>query len=135
MFGLPYSGTLVPSSQARFTMIMPGCNQSIANAFAHHENFWLNAPRKEKGHRQIRGQSRNLCRAAERKDWQLIANRARRFDAQAWDFWRGVVYLFVTQAGRVRIDGHRFWASPDRFKIGVRIKFGSDVPTKANTWT
>ena len=60
VLSLPYRETLPSSSQAGFTMIVAGCNQQIADAFADHKNFWLNRPaRQEQGRRRVHGAARN----------------------------------------------------------------------------
>jgi SAM-dependent methyltransferase len=41
VLSLPSRGTLRPSDQAGFTMIVTSCNERIANAFAAHGRFWL----------------------------------------------------------------------------------------------
>jgi SAM-dependent methyltransferase len=42
VLSLPSRGTLRPSDQAGFTMIVTTCNERIANAFTAHGRFWLN---------------------------------------------------------------------------------------------
>ena len=41
VLSLPYQDTLRASSPSGFTMIIAGCNSRIPDAFAEHENFWL----------------------------------------------------------------------------------------------
>jgi hypothetical protein len=73
VISLPYRETLPSSSQAGFTMIVAGCNQPIADAFAAHKNFWLNAlPARNLGVDGFDVQPGTLP-VAERADWQQIA--------------------------------------------------------------
>jgi len=73
VISLPYRETLPSSSQAGFTMIIAGCNQPIADAFAAHKNFWLNTlPARNLGANGFDVQ-RDALPAAERADWQQIA--------------------------------------------------------------
>jgi len=43
LLSLPYEKTLLASSQAGFVMIVAGCDERIAGAFARYQDFWLNA--------------------------------------------------------------------------------------------
>ena len=69
VLSLPYREMLRSSSQAGFTMIVAGCNQQIADAFAAHKNFWLNnLPAKNMDVDGFAVQPETMP-AAERKDW------------------------------------------------------------------
>ena len=69
VLSLPYRETLPSSSQAGFTMIVAGCNQQIADAFAAHKDFWLNVqPAKNEDVDGFAVQPETMP-AAERKDW------------------------------------------------------------------
>jgi spermidine synthase len=73
VISLPYRETLPTSSQAGFTMIIAGCNQQIADAFAAHKDFWLhNLPARNQ---TVDGFTVNpeTLPAAERDDWSRIA--------------------------------------------------------------
>src|SRR5271166_5952159 len=137
VLSLPYRETLPPSSQAGFTMIVAGCNQQIADAFADHKNFWLNRlPAKNKDVDGFRVQPETMP-AAERKDWQLIApttivheTGSPRFSTDDWPFLylqdklipdltirsmvilgllgMGMVYLFLPK-GRIALNGRMFF--------------------------
>ena len=73
VLSLPYRETLPSSSPAGFTMIVAGCNQQIADAFAAHKDFWLNKlPAKNKDVDGFSVQPETMP-AAERTDWQRIA--------------------------------------------------------------
>lgn len=144
VLSLPYRETLRSSSQAGtsetgFSMIIAGCNQQIADAFAAHKNFWLNIlPAKNKYVDGFAVQ-RETMPAAERKDWQQIApttivhdTGSPRFATDDWPFLYvrdrlipelnirsmvelgalgvAMVYLFLPKGrGRMRIDGCMFF--------------------------
>ena len=139
VLSLPYRETLPSSSQAGFTMIVAGCNQQIADAFADHKNFWLNRlPAKNRDVDGFKVQPEAMP-AAERKDWQLIApttivheTGSPRFSNDDWPFLYlqdklipdlsiramvvlgvlgvAMVYLFLPKGpGRMRIDGRMFF--------------------------
>jgi hypothetical protein len=136
---LPHRETLPSSSQAGFTMIVAGCNQQIADAFAAHRNFWLNdltAMNKDVNGFAVQPET---MPAAERKHWWQIApttivhdTGTPRFATDDWPFLYvrdrlipelsvrsmvvlGVlgmvmVYLFLPKGhGRMRIDGRMFF--------------------------
>jgi hypothetical protein len=73
VLSLPYRERLLSSSQAGFTMVVAGCNQQIAEAFATYGNFWLNVlPPRNKNVDGFAMQLENRP-SAERKEWQRIA--------------------------------------------------------------
>jgi hypothetical protein len=73
VISLPYRETLPSSAQTGFTMIIAGCNPAIGNAFAGHQNFWLNTlPARNDGVDGFAVQPDTLP-AAERAEWQKIA--------------------------------------------------------------
>lgn len=139
VLSLPYRETLFSSSQVGFTMIVAGCNQKIANAFAAHKSFWLNKlPAKNKDVDGFSVQPETMS-VTERNDWQRIApttiiheTGSPRFATDDWPFLYvrdklipdlsirsmvvlgvlGVtmVYLFLPKGrGRMRIDGRMFF--------------------------
>ncbi len=139
VLSLPYRETLPSSSQAGFTMIVAGCNQQIADAFAAHKDFWLNVqPAKNKDVDGFAVQPQTMP-AAERKDWLQIAptmivheTGSPRFATDDWPFLYlrdklipdlstrsmillgtlgvAMVYLFLPKGqGRMRIDGRMFF--------------------------
>ena len=139
VLSLPYRETLPSSSQAGFTMIVAGCNQQIADAFADRKNFWMNRlPTKNKDVDGFKVQPETMP-AGERKDWQLIApttivheTASPRFATDDWPFLYlrdklipdlsirsmvvlgilgvAMVYLFLPKGrGRMRIDGRMFF--------------------------
>src|SRR5262249_7257234 len=93
VFSLPYRETLRVSSQAGYTMIVAGCNQRIADAFAAHKSFWLNnLPVKNMDVDGFAVQPEAMS-AVERKDWSQIAPTAivhdsgtPRFATDDWPF-------------------------------------------------
>jgi SAM-dependent methyltransferase len=73
VISLPYRATLSSSSPAGFTMVIAGCNRRIADAFADHQNFWLNRlPARNQAVDGFDAQPDALP-AADREDWQQIA--------------------------------------------------------------
>ena len=73
LLSLPYQPILRSSSPSGFEMIISGCNQQIAEAFAAHGSFWLsNIPPRNL---RVDGFAIDPARlpAAERPDWQRIA--------------------------------------------------------------
>ena len=144
VLSLPYRETLGASEQAGsatsgFTMIIAGCNQQIADAFATHKNFWLNGlPAENKDVDGFAVQPESMP-AAERNDWQQIAptkiiqdSGTPRFATDDWPFLYvrdklipelsirsmvvlgvlgvALVYLFLPKGqGRMRIDGRMFF--------------------------
>jgi SAM-dependent methyltransferase len=138
VLSLPYRETLASSSQAGFTMIVAGCNPQIANAFAAHQNFWLNRlPAKNKDVDGFAVQPQTI--PAERKDWYQIAPTTivhetgrPSFATDDWPFLylhdklipdlnirsmivlgtlgMAMAYLFLPRGrGRTRIDGRLFF--------------------------
>ena len=120
-------------------MIVAGCNQQIADAFADHKSFWLNElPGKNKDVDGFAVQPETIP-AADRKDWQLIApttivheTGSPRFATDDWPFLYlqdklipdlsirsmvvlgilgvAMIYLFLPKGrGRMRIDGRMFF--------------------------
>src|SRR5208282_6223816 len=139
VLSLPYRETLPSSSQAGFTMIVAGCNQQIADAFADHKNFWLNdLPPVNKDVDGFVMQPETMP-AAQRKDWERIApstivhdTGSPRFATDDWPFLYlqdrlipdlsirsmvvlgilgiGMVYLFLPKGrGRIRLDRRMFF--------------------------
>ena len=139
VLSLPYRATLTASSRTDFTMIVAGCNQQIADAFADYRNFWLNRlPAKNKDVDGFAVQPETMP-VAERKDWQLIApttivqeTPSPRFATDDWPFLYlrdklipdlsirsmvilgilgvAMVYVFLPKGrGRLRIDGRMFF--------------------------
>jgi spermidine synthase len=139
VLSLPYRETLPSSSQAGFTMIISGCNQQIAGAFAAHKTFWLNTvPAKNQDVDGFAVQPETMP-AAERKHWQQIApttiiheTGSPRFATDDWPFLylhdklipdlsirsmivlgvlgMAMVYLFLPKGqGRMGIDGRMFF--------------------------
>jgi hypothetical protein len=139
VISLPYREALPSSSPTGFTMIIAGCNQRIADAFAKDKTFWLNTL-------PVRNQTvdgftiqPDALPAVEQNDWQKIAPTtivheagAPRFATDDWPFLYlqdrlipdlsirsmvllgmlgvGMVYLFLPKAsGRFRIDGRMFF--------------------------
>jgi SAM-dependent methyltransferase len=73
VISLPYQEALASSDPAGFTMIIAGCNQRIANAFAARHSFWLNTlPALNKGIDGFAVRPEALP-ASERGNWQKIA--------------------------------------------------------------
>ncbi|HXZ01857.1 MAG TPA: hypothetical protein VEI03_17825 [Stellaceae bacterium] len=139
VLSLPYQETLPSSSPSGFTMIVAGCNQAIAGAFAAHKDFWLNRlPAKNQGVDGFAVQPETMP-ADERQDWQKIApttivhdGGGPRFASDDWPFLYlrdrlipdlsirsmvvlgvlgvGMVSLFLPKGGgRRRIDGRMFF--------------------------
>src|SRR5438132_8148252 len=139
VISLPYRETLPSSSQAGFTMMIAGCNQPITDAFAVHENFWLNTlPARNLGVDGFDVQPDALP-AAERAAWQQIAPTTivheggnPRFATDDWPFLYlhdklipdlnirsmvilgvlgvAMVYMFLPKGrGRIRFDRRMFF--------------------------
>jgi spermidine synthase len=139
VISLPYRDTLPTSSQAGFTMIIAGCNQRIADAFAAHKDFWLhNLPARNQNVDGFTVNPQTLP-AAEREDWSRIAPTTLiheagtpRFATDDWPFLYlhdrlipnlsirsmvllgvlgvGMVFLFLPKgSGRLRLDGRMFF--------------------------
>jgi SAM-dependent methyltransferase len=73
LLSLPYEKTLLSSAHAGFVMVVAGCDAQIADAFAAHENFWLNAvPPRNQAVNGFALQPGNLP-LAEQQDWLRIA--------------------------------------------------------------
>lgn len=139
VISLPYRETLPASAQTDFTMIIAGCNQAIADAFAAHKNFWLNTlPARNLGVDGFAVQPEALP-AAERTQWQQIAptkivHEAEnpRFATDDWPFLYlhdklipdlnirsmvvlgilgvAMVYMFLPRGrGRIRLDNRMFF--------------------------
>jgi SAM-dependent methyltransferase len=139
VISLPYRETLPSSSQAGFTMIIAGCNQAIADAFAVRKNFWLNTlPARNLGVDGFDVEPAALP-AAERADWQQIAPTtivheagSPRFATDDWPFLYlhdklipdlnirsmvilgvlgvAMVYMFLPKGrGRIRFDRRMFF--------------------------
>jgi hypothetical protein len=140
VFNLPYSETLLSSSRwGYFTVIVAGCNQQIADAFAAHQNFWLNQhPVLAFGCRHCVGLHRKaidiLVFGRERISPTTIVHETGtpRFATDDWPFLYlrdklipslstrsmivlgllgvAMVYLFLPKGrGRVRLDGRMFF--------------------------
>jgi SAM-dependent methyltransferase len=73
ILSLPYREALKSSETTGFTVVIAGCNQNIADAFAEHGNYWLNdvPPRNL----DVNGFTLdpNTMPAGERRDYQRIA--------------------------------------------------------------
>jgi spermidine synthase len=139
VLSLPYRETLPSSSSAGFTMIVAGCNQRIADAFAARNSFWLNElPAKNNDVDGFAVQPQAVS-AVERKEWLQIApttiiheTGSPRFATDDWPFLYlhdklipdlsirsmivlgilgvGMVYLFLPKGrGRTRLDGRMFF--------------------------
>jgi SAM-dependent methyltransferase len=73
LLSLPYEKTLSSSSHAGFVMVVSGCDTQIADAFAAHQNFWLNGvPPRNRDVNGFAVQPGNMP-LAERQDWLRIA--------------------------------------------------------------
>ncbi|HXZ15373.1 MAG TPA: hypothetical protein VEH77_05275, partial [Roseiarcus sp.] len=136
---LPYQETLPASAPVGFAMVVSGCDNRIADAFAKRPAFWLNTlPPKNDG---VDGFALNpeTLPVAERADWRRIAPATILHDSgeplfvtDDWPFLYlhdqaipdltlrstallgalglGLVYLFVPKNGRrLRIDGRMFF--------------------------
>jgi SAM-dependent methyltransferase len=93
VLSFPYRDTLPASSPTGFAMVIAGCNQSIANAFAAHPAFWLNSiPRNNLNVDGFQVQPASMP-AEERRQWNLIApttilhdSGSPRFATDDWPF-------------------------------------------------
>jgi SAM-dependent methyltransferase len=139
VLSLPYRSVLPSSARAGFTVVVSGCNSKIADAFSHHDTFWLHVtPSRNLG---INGFSINpqLLPPGEREAWQQIAptsilhdSGAPQFATDDWPFLYlqsklipdlsvrsmivlgslgiAMVWLFLPKtAGFGRIDGRLFF--------------------------
>ena len=139
VISLPYRETLPSSSPTGFTMIIAGCNERIADAFAAHKTFWLNTrPPLNQGVDGFSIRPETLS-ADQQQAWQKIEpttivheNGKPRFATDNWPFLYlqdrlipdlsirsmavlgllgiGMVYLFLPKdRGRLRLDGRMFF--------------------------